>query len=116
MSFSEGFTKGAALCEGKSGINVFDWTKAARLIKEKKPELVEAGLNGDFECTGGRIYEGGKLVPKDETYTYLASCWAIPTIVLDGVDEPCFYREDEEPRDWDANTYWPEEARKILGE
>ena len=31
---------------------VFDWVKAAKLIKERKPTLAQAGLQGDWEWTG----------------------------------------------------------------
>lgn len=44
---------------------VFDWDKAARLIQEKKPKWATAGLRGDWEYTGGTIYEDGKPVMDD---------------------------------------------------
>jgi hypothetical protein len=31
-------------------LKVFDWEKAARLIRERSPESVWAGLSGDWEC------------------------------------------------------------------
>ena len=44
---------------------VFDWDKAARLIAQRKPRIAMAGLRGDWEFTGGVIYEDGVLVTKD---------------------------------------------------
>ena len=75
--------KNAAIKSGKAKLRVFDWTKAAHLIKEQKPDVAEAGLAGDWEYTGGIIYEDGK--PDKKSYTYLASLWAIPQIKLDGI-------------------------------
>lgn len=63
---------------------VFDWHKAAKLIKQMKPNIASAGLAGDWEYTGGEIYKNGRPVPKNETYTYLSSNWATPEINIDG--------------------------------
>lgn len=92
---------------------VFDWNRAAELIAERKPAVASAGLSGDWEYTGGRIYEGGKPVPEHATYTYLASTWATPELDMDGETVPCFLMEGETDG-WDATTYWPESAAKFL--
>jgi hypothetical protein len=92
---------------------VFDWAKAARLIKERNPQHVVAGLESDMEWTGGPIWSNGAIVADDDTYTYLASTWATPLIVIDGEDIPCYVMASE--TQWDESTYWPEEARSILG-
>ncbi len=55
---------------------VFDWDKAANIIKDRKPRLVVAGLAGDMEYTSGVIYENGKVPSRNETYTYLSSPWS----------------------------------------
>jgi hypothetical protein len=93
-------------------IRVFDWNQAAKLILEKKPRIAEAGLSGDWEYTGGTIYEHGEI--QKESYTYLASTWATPTLVLTWDDEteeiPCWTHNDE----WDHKTKWPESALLIL--
>ena len=47
---------------------VFDWDKAARLIKERKPKCASAGLRSDWQYTGGTIYEGGKPVMDDKEF------------------------------------------------
>ena len=89
---------------------VFDWDKAARLIRESGCHVAEAGLRGDWEWTGGVIYDDG-IVTDD--YTYLASTWAGPLLKLDGDVVECYRMEHEVPG-WGANTKWVESARKII--
>lgn len=94
-------------------MKVFDWRKAARLIAERRAKNASAGLQDDWEWTGGRIFKDGKPVPKRDTYTYLASTWATPEIEIDGVFEDCYVMQSEEPS-YNADTYWPAEALEIL--
>ena len=101
-----------ALNQGKT-MMVFDWHKAARLIVEQRPQIASAGLRGDWEWTGGEIYCDGLPVPPGNTYTYLSSTWAVPELDLDGQVIECFIMEDV--TDWDAHTYWPDEAVALLG-
>ena len=90
---------------------VFDWDKAAQLIKEHKPESAFAYLYSDAEWTGGTIYEDGEIVT--DSYTYLASTWATPMLDLDGDEYECYKMQHEVP-EWGSDTKWPESARKIL--
>ena len=90
---------------------VFDWDKAARLIRERKPKCASAGLQRDWEYTGGTIYEDEK--PVINAYTYLASTWAIPEINLDGDVIECYRMEHEVP-EWGSKTKWPQSALDIL--
>lgn len=90
---------------------VFDWDKAARLIRDRKPRVAEAGLAGDWGYTGGAIFADGK--PVTDSYTYLASTWATPQISLDGNVEDCYKMQKDTP-EWDSDTKWPESALKIL--
>jgi hypothetical protein len=92
-------------------MKVFDWDLAARLIKEKKPGEARAGLESDWEWTGGTIFVDGK--PTETSGAYLASTWATPELEMDGIVIPCFKMESETPG-WGAKTHWPESARKIL--
>lgn len=94
-------------------MRVFDWDEAARRIRDKKPRVASAGLGGDWEYTGGTIYRNDKPVDKDDTYTYLASTWAVPELDLDGEVDPCWKWQKDSPG-WDAKTYWPESALEIL--
>lgn len=91
-------------------MKVFDWDKAARLIKEANPTEAGAGLSGDWEYTGGSIFEDGK--PTEDGYTYLASTWATPELDMDGEIVDCYVMESE--TEWGCDTRWPESARKIL--
>lgn len=103
----------AALARGLANMGqpsrVFDWDRAARLIAEAKPDVASAGLRDDWEWTGGRIWAEGAPVPREQTYTYLASTWAIPELDMDGLVQPCWRWSSETPG-WDAGTYWPQSA------
>lgn len=90
---------------------VFDWVKAATIIKKRKVTKASAGLEGDWEYTGGIILEYGK-VPKD-SYTYLASTWATPQLSIEGAVIDCYIMASKRPK-WNAKTFWPKEALKIL--
>lgn len=94
---------------------VFDWDKAAQIIKERKAQRAAAGLCEDWEYTGGCIYRDGE--PVKDSCTYLASTWAVPELYIDGDDEtiPCYRMESETPG-WDADTKWPDSALAILQE
>lgn len=92
---------------------VFDWDKAARLIKEHHSAYAIAGLAGDMEYTGGYILKDGK--PTSEDYIFLASTWAVPSLILDGTEFECYKMAHEVP-EWNHETKWPESALKILNE
>ena len=111
MDSAKAFAMGQAN-RGKE-MMVFDWIKAAKLIKERNAKDASAGLAGDWEWTGGKILENGVPVPRRDTYTYLASTWATPQIDLDGEVIDCFKMQSETPG-WDSGTYWPEDAREEL--
>ena len=104
------FVMGEA-CRGKEQM-VFDWKKAAELIRERQPKEASAGLCSDWEWTGGLIYLDGKTITNH--YTYLASTWAAPGLQLDDDDRiPCFLMVSETPG-WNSDTNWPDEALEIL--
>lgn len=120
LTFAEGFLgieAKAAKAQGETP-KAFDWDKAALIIKEQlinHPDLVaEAGLQGDWEFTGGVIFKNGK--PTNDDYTYLASIWAIPTLILsiDGNEQEidCFVEENER---FTSNSKWDEKSLEILG-
>lgn len=91
---------------------VFDWNKAAEIIRDRNPESASAGLQGDMEWTGGEIWRDGEIVPREKTYVYLASTWATPILEIDGEEIPCFVTKPK--TEWDSSTYWPESAKAIL--
>lgn len=92
---------------------VFDWEKAARLIRKKKPSTASAGLAGDWDWTGGEVYKADKPVPSENTYVYLASTWATPELEMDGLRQDCYRMESKTPG-WHEKTYWPDSAVAIL--
>ncbi len=98
---------------------VFDWDKAAEIIRDKKPVMAIAGLKEDMEWTSGKIYQDGEPVITD--YTYLASTWATPVIIAMETEStedfeviPCYRMAHEVPH-WGAETKWPTSAMDILG-
>ena len=107
----------SAFAKGESNrgkpLMVFDWDRAAKLIKESGAKTASAGLDGDWEWTGGCILSDGK--PDMESYTYLASTWATPQICLgdEGVEQECWKWQSDTP-EWNQQTKWPESALAIL--
>lgn len=94
-------------------MRVFDWHKAAQLIRDRKPTVASAGLGEDWEWTGDTIYRDGKPVAAEDCHAFLASTWAIPELDLDGEIIDCYIMKDESPG-WDTGTIWPQSALDIL--
>lgn len=92
---------------------VFDWNRAAQIIKERGAKNASAGLANDWEYTGGSILTDGKPTPREATYVFLASTWATPELEIDGETIDCYVMESDTPG-WDSGTYWPDSAREIL--
>jgi hypothetical protein len=119
LSFAEGFS-GIIPSGYKQGEhNAFDWDRAAEIIKTMLPThpnlVAEAGLQGDWEYTGGVIFENGK--PTNDPYTFLASHWAPPTLIIsvDGdeiLEEVCATASSKR---FDCETKWDNKSLKILG-
>lgn len=101
----------AAMIRGDS-MMYFDWDKAAQIIKERGATNAEAGLGGDWDHTGGPIWQDGKIVDPEDTYTYLGSLWAVPELDVDGELIECY--TTDESMGWDEETYWPDSARAIV--
>jgi hypothetical protein len=95
---------------------VFDWHKAAQILRDERPNYAYAGLAEDWNNTSGLIFRDGKVVLEDDTYTYLASAWATPGILLPGESGviPCYLLPSENDQNWDSETYWPQSALNIL--
>lgn len=115
MDTASAFMMGA-MNRGKETM-VFDWDKAARIIKERNIKDAWAGLDGDMEWTGGVIFKNGEIVDND--YTFLASTWATPILVLPHDEQlcsveniPCYIMEHETA--WNSDTKWPQSARDII--
>lgn len=108
MNTFEAIARGTASQNNPS--KVFDWDKAAHLIRENQPKEAGAGLSGDWEYTGGTIYRDGQIVTDD--YTFLVSTWATPELEMDGDKVDCWKWMSDSG--WNAQTKWPESARAIL--
>ena len=90
---------------------VFDWDKAARILSERVPNKAFAGLEGDFEYTGGIIWFCGEPCMSD--YTYLASTWAKPLLVIGDEEIECWRYSSDVP-EWSAGTKWPKSAMETV--
>lgn len=121
LSFADGFNpNGQGQINRKLGkpLMVFDWDKAAEIIKEKlklHPDLkAEAGLQGDWAYTGGVIFENGK--PTNDEYTYLQSNWAKPTLILewDGEEQEEIICETEGNERFGSDSKWDDKSLAIL--
>ena len=117
LTFAEGFEGKQAKETKKQGKKhmTFDWDKAALIIKERLKKdnnlVAEAGLQGDWNYTGGEIFAEGK--PTEDNYTYLKSNWATPTLIInDTEDIDCFTTEDSR---FNENSKWDKESLSILG-
>ena len=117
LTFTEGFTTSRS--KNNNPQKAFDWIKAANIIKERlqeHPDLIaEAGLQGDWDFTGGVIFEQG--LPTNDDFTYLSSNWAIPTLILtwDGEEQEeieCFVIGNDK---YDSRSKWDEESLNVLG-
>ena len=117
FGFGVGFL-GPLAPDAPGGRRSFDWDRAAEIIRTRQPQRASAGLERDWDYTAGAIYEGGSPVPEEDTYTYLSSTWAVPTLHLEfsnGQNETieCWVSAKDKP-EWDEKTYWPESARRVL--
>lgn len=93
---------------------VFDWYKAAEIIRDRQPDMAVAGLMEDMGCTADIIWDDDK--PVNGGYTYLSSVWATPVIVLDNeIMIECWKFQSEVP-EWNEYTVWPDSALAIVGD
>lgn len=93
---------------------VFDWNKAAQIIRDRKLFTVCAGLIEDWEYTGDYILVNGVIPKESECRAFLSSTWATPALMLeDEMFVDCFIMASQSPK-WDSGTFWPESARRIL--
>lgn len=96
---------------------VFDWAKAVDLINENGYKNCGAGLESDYEWTAGIILKDGNPVTDD--YTYLASTWATPQLIVysdDGeeiIEEiDCFVMQSK--TNWNEKTKFPQDQQLRL--
>ena len=117
--FVDGMVTGAAKSDAAdpASAKVFDWDKAAEIIRDRKPRVAVAGLAQDWNNTSGNIVEGGEILEDSWWKPYLASAWATPALELDnGELIPCYILIGDNEQEWGSGTYWPDSAREILEE
>jgi hypothetical protein len=93
-----------------SGFMVFDWERAAKLMKAYDGENVRAGMKNawtDFYDNAGFILKNGEAVNEAGI---VASYNATPTIEIDGRLFPCFRWADES----DHSASWTDAAVEIM--
>ena len=90
---------------------VFDWDKAAHILAERNPDEALAGLQDDYEYTAGVIWRKG--MPARDEYTYLASTWAHPMLIIGDEEIECWRYKSDVP-EWSAKTKWPKSAIEIV--
>lgn len=97
----------------KNERRVFDWNKAAQILRDRKTLTCKACIIEDYDETVGSILIDGEPA-LDFKFPYLSSCYGTPCIVFEDCDfVPCWIPQSESP-DWTGYTYWPESARCIL--
>lgn len=97
----------------KNERRVFDWNKAARVLRDRDETTCKACIIEDYNETVGFILVDGRPAI-DHPLPYLSSCWGTPCLVFENGDSmPCWIPQSESP-DWTGYTYWPESARNIL--
>lgn len=89
---------------------VFDWDKAAKLIKEHNALNASAGLQEDWEWHSDAIYIDGK--PKFNCSIHLSSTWATPALCINGIFFDCYIIENQTK--YNCDTVWPESSLNIL--
>lgn len=116
----------------KDGWKVFDWCKAATILKERDPHAAHAFLNKQRDTTRGRIWLNHQPCTEDDTL--LASRWDTPMLEIDCVATECYVdpmqieKEFQKERlpdgtvtilprkaEWGMHTLWPDSALRILG-
>lgn len=125
MNTNEAIERNFAAIKRGTASRVFDWRKAANLLVEKMKEgdpfVAYAGLESDMEWTGGPIlsFDGYSFKLNKDSYTYLASTWAKPILVIHYEDESdlelCCW-EYSEGSEYNSSTKWPPEAVNILAD
>lgn len=111
MDTLSSFAKGEA--NRNKDLKVFDWDKAAKIIKEGNHKNASAGLAEDMYWTAGNIFVDGEM-PDSIFKPYLASTWATPVLIIDDDEFDC-YKMQSETDGWNSDTFWPDSAREIMG-
>lgn len=120
LGFAEGFTVGLpnskrARATG-GAFRGLDWKLVRRIISERQPVTVHAGLAEDWACTSGLVFANGEMLHAEDACLYTGSWWATPVVVLDdGLDSEdeivCCVDVDEAA--YNPLTAWPQELASV---
>ena len=92
---------------------VFDWEKAAEVLRERQPVAASVSFIGKHERTEPvLIYRDGEPTPDPRTFCPY-DAFDKPTLLIDGDEIECF-RLENTITTWAIDEYWPESARRIL--
>ena len=93
---------------------VFDWERAADLLRKRRPRAAYVSMVGKRErSTPVLIYKDGEIV-HDSLYGWgYYDAFDTPTLLIDGDEIECF-RLENTITTWALGDYWPESARRIL--
>lgn len=112
LTFAEGFLgiQSSKAKEKGNPMLAFDWDKAAQIIKDnlkEHPDLIAEA--------GGEIFRNGKAT--NNPYTYLASNWAKPTLILswDGEEQKEIECSTLENERFSSGSKWDMPSLEILG-
>lgn len=94
-------------------MKIFNWLKAAQLIKAKGCDSAIAFLQNDRYHTAGFIFLDGEIVSRSDSTAYLASEVDEPVIEIAGEVISCGIEESDSPG-WSLETWWPDEAVEVL--
>lgn len=114
-----GFAKGMMIgadSERDNNRKVFDWIKAMALIANHEIVNASAGLAEDWSYTSGTILKDGEIPNEAPDHMYLESHWATPILVDEDTQNEYECWEDPAESNWGADTWWPQESRKMFFE
>lgn len=97
-------------------MKVFDWDKAASIIREHNITDADAGLVEDWFWTGASILEDGKVPDREGWRPHCSSSWATPVIRWGEETRECWVMQDEakERGFQTGGAWWPDSALAIL--
>jgi hypothetical protein len=99
--------------EGPQPRRVFDWDRAAEIIREHRPKSVVVGRKGDTTGFIEPIYADGEVAPRGAVAPTLVSFLPLVLRLDWGEEVECWAYDFEHP-EWTAETWWPSSALHIL--
>lgn len=108
MNVIEMSAKASAARAAGNPLKVFDWVRAAALLRDSGAANAQAGLEEDWGHTSDTIWRDGN--PAVDARAFLASLWATPLLRIGNARYECATVNPN----WDADTVWPPEALAIL--